>query len=65
MESVVVSHTTKIILQNNIQNNGYNNYNKTRFAVERFFAWLKNVFHRTRIRYERIAENYPAFVNLA
>jgi len=33
--------------------------------VERFFAWLKNGFHRTRIRYERIAENYLAFVNIA
>lgn len=42
-----------------------NNYNKTRFVVERFFAWLKNGFHRTRIRYERIAENYLAFVNIA
>ncbi len=42
-----------------------NNYNKTRFVVERFFGWLKNGFHRTRIRYEKIAENYLAFVNLA
>lgn len=42
-----------------------NNYNKTRYVVERFFAWLKNGFHRTRIRYERIAENYLAFVNIA
>ena len=42
-----------------------NSYNKTRFVVERFFAWLKNGFHRTRIRYERIAENYLAFVNIA
>jgi len=42
-----------------------NNYNKTRFVVERFFAWLKNGFHRTRIRYEKIAENYLAFVNIA
>ena len=41
------------------------NYNKTRFVVERFFAWLKNGFHRTRIRYERKAENYLAFVNIA
>ena len=41
------------------------NYNKTRFVVKRFFAWLKNGFHRTRIRYERIAENYLAFVNIA
>jgi len=40
-------------------------YNKTRFAVERFFAWLKCGFHRTRIRYERIADNYLAFVNIA
>ncbi len=42
-----------------------NNYNKTRFVVERFFAWLKNGFHRIRIRYEKIAENYLAFVNIA
>ena len=42
-----------------------NHYNKTRFVVERFFAWLKNGFHRTRIRYERIAENYLAFVSIA
>jgi transposase len=41
------------------------NYNKTRFTVERFFAWLKCGFHRTRIRYERIAGNYLAFVNIA
>ncbi len=41
------------------------NYNKTRFVVERFFAWLKNGFHRTRIRYEKIAENYLAFIYLA
>ena len=31
---------SKFILQNNIQNNGYNNYNKTRFVVERFFGWF-------------------------
>jgi transposase len=37
-------------------------YNKTRYVVERFFAWLKNGFHRTRIRYEKNAENYLAFV---
>jgi transposase len=42
-----------------------NNYNKTRFVVERFFAWLKCGFHRTRIRYERKGENYLAFVYLA
>lgn len=42
-----------------------NNYNKTRFTVERFFAWLKCGFHRMAIRYERIAENYLAFVNIA
>jgi len=46
-------------------NSDQNNYNKTRFVVERFFAWLKNGFHRTRIRYEKIAENYLAFVNIA
>ena len=42
-----------------------NNYNKTRYVVERFFAWLKWGFHRTRIRYERLAENYLAFLNIA
>lgn len=52
---------SKLMLKNNLQNN----YNKTRFVVERFFAWLKNGFHRTRIRYERIAENYLAFLNIA
>jgi len=45
--------------------NQNNNYNKTRFVVERFFAWLKNGFHKTRIRYERKSENYLAFVNIA
>ena len=43
----------------------HTNYNKTRYVVERFFAWLKCGFHRTRVRYERIAENYLAFVNIA
>ena len=47
-------NNSKIILQNNIQNNGYNN--KTRFVVEGFFAWLKNGFHR--IRYEKNCDNY-------
>jgi len=50
---------------NNQIKNQNNNYNKTRYVVERFFAWLKNGFHRIRIRYERIAENYLAFVNIA
>jgi len=40
-------------------------YNKTRYVVERFFAWLKNGFHKIRIRYERIAENYESLVNIA
>ena len=42
-----------------------NNYNKTRFVVERFFAWLKCGFHRTAIRYEKNCENYLGFVYLA
>lgn len=42
-----------------------NRYNKTRYVVERFFAWLKCGFHRTRIRYERLAENYLGFLNIA
>jgi len=52
-------------IKNNPKTNQKNNYNKTRYVVERFFAWLKNGFHRTRIRYERNAENYLAFVNIA
>ena len=54
-------NNSKFVLKNNLQDN----YNTTRFVVERFFAWLKNGFHITRIRYERIAENYLAFVNIA
>ena len=42
-----------------------NNYNKIRFVVERFFAWLKNGFHKTRIRYEQIAGDYLGFVTIA
>ncbi len=38
-------------------------YNRTRFVVERFFAWLKNGFHRT--GHKRNAENYPGLVNIA
>jgi len=43
----------------------HTNYNKTRYVVERFFAWLKNGFHRTRIRYERRAENYLGLIHIA
>lgn len=56
---------SKSIIPKNLQNNSYSNYNKTRFVVERFFAWLKNGFHRTRIRYERDAENYLGLINIA
>ena len=52
---------SRIILQNNTQNN----YNKTRYVVERFFAWLKCGFRKMVIRYERIAENYLGFLNIA
>ena len=31
----------------------YKKYNSVRYVVERFFGWLKNGFHRTRIRYEK------------
>ena len=48
-----------------IPNGSYKHYNKTRFVVERFFAWLKNGFHRTRIRYEKNCDNYLGFVYLA
>lgn len=52
---------------NNLQskNKSYKKYNKVRYVVERFFAWLKNGFHRTRIRYERNAENYLGLINIA
>ena len=42
-----------------------NNYNKIRYVVERFFAWLKNGFHRIRIRYEKNCDNYVGFIYLA
>lgn len=48
-----------------LQNNEQKRYGKTRYVVERFFAWLKNGFHRTRIRYEKISDNYLGFVYLA
>ena len=48
-----------------LQNENYKHYNKTRFVVEIFFVWLKNGFHRTRIRYERNAENYLGLINIA
>ena len=51
---------SKFIVSKNTQNK----YNKTRFVVERFFAWLKNGFHRTRIRYERNSENYLGLINI-
>ena len=36
-----------------------------RYAVERFFSWPKNGFHRLRIRYGRKSGNCPAFANIA
>ena len=48
-----------------LQNENYKHYNKTRFVVERLFAWLKNGFHRIRIRYEKKCDNYLGFVYLA
>ena len=51
-----VRHNNKMIIQNKYL------YGKTRYVVERFFAWLKNGFHRTRIRYEKNAQNYLVFV---
>ena len=47
------------------QDNKPNDYSKTRYVVERFFAWLKCGFHRMAIRYERRAENYFGLVNIA
>jgi transposase len=48
-----------------VPNDSCKHYNKTRFVVERFFGWLKNGFHRTRIRYEKNCDNYFGFVYLA
>ena len=45
-------------------NYSYRNYSQTRYVVERFFGWLKNGFHRTRIRYEGTSDNYLGFVCL-
>ena len=47
------------------KNKSYKKYNKIRYVVERFFAWLKNGFRRTTIRYERVAENYLGLINIA
>ncbi len=47
------------------ENKSYSKYNSVRYVVERFFAWLKNGFHRTGIRYEKNCENYLGFVYLA
>lgn len=47
------------------KNKSYKKYNKIRYVVERFFAWLKNGFRRTAIRYERVAENYLGLINIA
>ena len=51
----------KLVVPKNMQSN----YNRTRFAVERLFAWLKCGFRRTAIRYERNCENYLGLVYLA
>ena len=47
-------------------NKSHKKYNSVRYVAEGlFFGWLKNGFHRTRIRYERRCENCPAFVSIA
>ena len=51
--------------KNIAQNKNQKHNGKTRFVVERFFAWLKCGFHRTAIRYEKNYENYLGFVYLA
>jgi transposase len=61
----IASHIPKRNFKMKNNNINQNRYRKTRFVVERFFAWLKCGFHRTRIRYERKAENHLAFVYLA
>ncbi|MCE2614428.1 MAG: transposase, partial [Nitrosopumilus sp. (ex Thoosa mismalolli)] len=51
--------------KNDKSHNGKNRRDAVRYVVERFFSWLKNGFHRLRIRYERKSENYLAFANIA
>ena len=63
MELIAASHTKRT--QRVSQNKNQKYYGKTRFVVERFFAWLKCGFHRTTIRYERNCDNYIGFVYLA
>ncbi|MCE2614337.1 MAG: hypothetical protein LVO36_00380, partial [Nitrosopumilus sp. (ex Thoosa mismalolli)] len=42
--------------------NGKGRCDAVRYVVEKFFSWLKNGFHRLRIRYERKLENYLSCV---
>ena len=50
--------------KNGKSHNGKGRRDAVRYVIERFFSWLKNEFHRLRIRYERRSENYLAFVNI-
>ena len=47
------------------KNKSYKKYNSIRHVAERFLAWLKNGFDRTRIRYERNAERCVGLLNIA
>ncbi len=51
--------------RNVAQNRNQKHYGKTRFVVERFFAWLKCGLYGTAARYERNCDNYLGFVYLA
>ncbi len=43
------------------ENKSHKKYDSVRCVAEGFFGWLKNGFHRTRVR----CENYLAFVSIA
>lgn len=45
-------------------NTKINTYYKTRWIVERTNAWLQN-YRRITVRWDRICENYEAFIELA
>ena len=59
--NILIVFTRNFKTKNNKTTN-QNDYSKTRYVVERFFAWLKCGFHRMAIRY---SENYFGLVNIA
>ena len=65
IEDCIPRRRTKKKKKSGKSHNGKGQRDAVRYVVERFFSWLKNGFHRLRIRYERKSENYLAFANIA